>query len=168
MHYESDSCPHCRNIYGTHLLGLRSGLGTPYFYCKSCRKPFGSNCREWLDMSAFDKVWYFTVSLIYAAAVGFFFGFFLQLLVGAIVDGPHSLFTLEDAKWMWLGAVVGGAGVILFQAVRIVRSIGRSNSQNPPSLIASFLSPDTNAQILFLGVTMLMLGISLLVCWAKS
>jgi hypothetical protein len=169
MHYESDSCPHCRNIYGTHLLGLRSGLGTPYFYCKSCRKPFGSNCREWLEMSSFDKVWYFTISLIYTIVVAVAAGFMLQLVLGTLLYGPQSKFSdANSQKLMWLGATLGAASVVLFQTWRIIRSIGRSNLLNPPSQIASYLSPHTNAQMLYGFVFMAMLGIAFLISWAKS
>lgn len=153
--YRTFSCPHCKRFVDVHFF-VGTSLGPPSFECRKCGQPFASRRLEWTAFTPLLRAWYAVVSVLYAAVVGF-----LLMMVTAMAftaSGASVEVTNRYSKpVLW----VGGAAILVFQAVRIWMSTRRAGVNNPPPFKAGFFGCVANLQLQILLAWFLIMGIGL-------
>lgn len=143
-----ESCPYCGNWYASHLLGISSGLGSTMYSCKSCGRRFLSGRREWSDMSAAGKVWYYLISIAYIISIAIPGGAAGAIIVAVFAGGMTAAERkhLPVAGPAVCGAIATACGIAILQYLRTKWSLQRTESIPRQELVASFLSFHTNLQ----------------------
>jgi hypothetical protein len=123
-----DKCPGCGWTFDSHLLGLTSLLGPEAVYCSGCRIAIQTGRAEWPDLNLRGKVRYLSLSVIYAAVVGFLGGYSYAaahdfwLRIPFEPDEPPDflgpVFVTGFALW--------AGGTFLLQGYRVLMSVWRS------------------------------------------
>src|SRR5690348_11486184 len=76
-------CRRCERPFEVRMFGLYSGLGPSVIECSFCGKEIDTGRLEWADMSAFTRVYFMVISLLY---VGMF-----ALIGGNLLDDVYQM-----------------------------------------------------------------------------
>jgi hypothetical protein len=133
--YWNQQCPHCKRSVGIQIAGLGSGLGPRHFVCRGCDGVYRSGRTEWVDMTPGQRYRYGIVSLVYAAALGFFGGATTNDAAQRWKNPKQNAFDIRPDLF-WAGALSWAGLILAIQAVRVFRSVWRKdwpeNESNPP------------------------------------
>jgi hypothetical protein len=160
-----ESCPHCKSAYGAWILGIRSGLGSSTYICKSCRKPFLSGRHEWTELTAFGKLWYCLVSVAYVGFLGFVGGLVCKSVVQFLEEGPKADKVKPEGMLYWCGFISLASLVAFLQGMRVVWSLKRTSGLEKVIQRVSFCSLQTNLQMLSLLTLMSIVLAAWTVSW---
>lgn len=150
MHYSyiTISCPACHKalafkflkIYG--FIPVTSGLGPNYLVCSSCGAKMQTNYKEWHQMSLGGKLWYWALSILYGALLGFI----SSIIIEAVFEKmPAPAISSDLAELITIAAVT--FIILVIQTLRIFISIERIEDNTGSEKSVSFWDWETNFQI---------------------
>ena len=164
MHYETISCPKCKDLVDAHILGITSGLGPEALECRRCGTTFRSGRREWASLSGRDRVWYVAISLLYAIVAAFLGGMSTAGGVHFLIHGPSATEMDLPAPGLYPGIAMAAILVVAFQCLRVRESTGRA----PRGKAAPFRARLANGRLLLQIKVGLLLFAPVILGWLVS
>lgn len=130
-----------------NFFGISSLLGPPVVACHRCGTPVATGRVEWCDFDRFGKGWFFGVSILYLAMLGFFGGISTDATYQFVHDGTWKDSLRFSESTFWLGVGVWAMFVVFTQAYRIVSSLRRSQATEQKPLPRSLRSLQIGMQL---------------------
>lgn len=147
-YFTTQHCPRCHVAYRASQQGLRSNLGPSLYRCAKCGHDFPSGRMEWEPMPGPGRLVYLGISFVYALTLGLA-GFPITVGYWVMLTGVRTWYAADTltspAALLFFG--VGFFIGLSFQAIRVIRSVNRTERGITTPMPVAWLSPPANPQL---------------------